>query len=77
MELLIEEFVHQQNLSRFRTLLAETKDEPRRQLLSKLLVAEEQSAPCSSTAQNVGRSYDHGHAGSASLAVSGRDPLHR
>jgi hypothetical protein len=62
MELLIEEFVHQQNLSRFRMLLAETKDEPRRQLLSKLLAAEEQSAACSSTALNVGRSHDHGHA---------------
>lgn len=54
MDRLIEEFVHQQNLKRFRTLLAETKDEPRRQLLSKLL-AEEQSAWCSSTALNVGR----------------------
>lgn len=61
MDQLIEEFVHRENLRRFRTLLAETKDEPRRQLLSKLLAAE-QSAWCSSTTLNVGGSYDHGHA---------------
>jgi hypothetical protein len=48
MDQLIEEFVHRQNLKRFRTLLAETKDEPQRQLASKLL-AGEQSARCSST----------------------------
>jgi hypothetical protein len=58
--------IHQQNPKRFRTLLAETKDETRRQLLWKLLAAEEQSARCSSTALNVGRSYEYGHAGSAS-----------
>jgi hypothetical protein len=42
MDPIIEEFVHQQNLRRFQTLLAETKDEPRRHQLSKLL-AEEQA----------------------------------
>src|SRR5580765_3337445 len=42
MDRIIEEFVHQQNLRRFQTLLAETKDEPRRHLVSKLL-AEEQA----------------------------------
>jgi len=53
MELLIEEFVHRQNLSRFRTLLAATKEESRQQLLSNLS-ADEQSARCSSTGVNVG-----------------------
>jgi hypothetical protein len=42
MDPIIEEFVHQQNLRRFQMLLIETKDEPRRHLLSKLL-AEEQA----------------------------------
>jgi hypothetical protein len=41
MDRIIEEFVHQQNLWRFQTLLAETKDEPRRHHLSKLLAEEE------------------------------------
>jgi hypothetical protein len=41
MDPIIEEFVHQQNLGRFQTLLAETKDEPRRHLLSNLLAEEE------------------------------------
>jgi hypothetical protein len=41
MDPIIEEFVHQQNLRRFQTLLAETKDEPRRHLLSNLLAEEE------------------------------------
>jgi hypothetical protein len=42
MDRIIEEFVHEQNLRRFQTLLAEAKDEPRRHQLSKLL-AEEQA----------------------------------
>jgi hypothetical protein len=37
MDPIIEEFVHQQNLRRFQTLLDETKDVPRRHHLSKLL----------------------------------------
>jgi hypothetical protein len=41
MDRIIEEFVHQQNLRRFQMLLVETKDEPRRHLLSKLLAEEE------------------------------------
>jgi hypothetical protein len=41
MDRIIEEFVHQQNLRRFQTLLAETKDEPRRHQLSKLLADEQ------------------------------------
>jgi hypothetical protein len=45
MDPIIEEFVHQQNLRRFQTLLAETKDEPRRHLLSKLLAEEEAKEP--------------------------------
>ncbi len=40
MDPIIEEFVHQQNLRRFQTLLAEAKDEPRRHLLSNLLAEE-------------------------------------
>jgi hypothetical protein len=42
MDPIIEEFVHQQNLRHFQTLLAETTDQPRRHQLSKLL-AEEQA----------------------------------
>jgi hypothetical protein len=45
MDPIIEEFVHQQNLRRLQTLLAETKDEPRRHLLSKLLAEEEAKEP--------------------------------
>jgi hypothetical protein len=41
MDRIIEEFVHQQNLRRFQTLLAETKDESRRHQLSKLLADEQ------------------------------------
>ena len=41
MDPIIEEFVHQQNLRRFQTLLAEMKDEPRRHFFSKLLAEEE------------------------------------
>jgi hypothetical protein len=41
MDRVIEEFVHQQNLRRFRMLLAQAENKSRQHLLSQLLVEEE------------------------------------
>ena len=41
MDRVIEQFVHQQNLRRFRTLLVQAEDNPRQHLLSQLLAEEE------------------------------------
>ncbi len=41
MDRVIQRFVHQQNLRRFRILLAQAEDNPRQHLLSQLLAEEE------------------------------------
>ena len=41
----MERFIHRQNLSRYRKLLTETKDETQRQVILKLLAEEQAKDP--------------------------------
>jgi hypothetical protein len=53
MDPIIEEFVHQQNLRHFQTLLAETKDEPRRHQLSKLFAKKQAKDRRTETSEGI------------------------
>jgi hypothetical protein len=78
MDQLIEEFVHQQNIGRLRTLLAETKDEPQLQLLFEGIGRGTVGTVLIDCAEFwIVRSDDRGHADEASLAVPSWHPLHR
>ena len=49
----MQEFVHQQNLNHYRKLLAETTDETKRRILSKLLADEQEKEPLPPRSKDV------------------------